>query len=514
MARAAIGIVGSTYMQLLDRTLPPLYRSWERLGYRRNRHYWVRQKPPKHLNIPLPYYAPETDKNAIYWWNGACFKLISQDRPGSANGNTLDGLYGDEAKLINKVKFDSEIDKANRGNVREFGDYAGHHGILFMTDMPTTPDAKWILQKKHDMKLELQKGNRLIKMQELINVIINYQLYVSKLQYELFKAADPVRIKQLKRLIRSGERKLNELRKETVNYTAGSSLENIHFIGLDTVKKWKRDSLDIDFQTQVLNQELYQVPDAFYPNFNPAIHTRSGDYNYGYVEAMGLYLPQGVIKDSRIDRDCRRDQPLDIGMDTGSSINCLVVAQEKPNSYHFLKDFFVKKPALINQVVEDACDYYEHHKCKIVNFYYDNTFVGTDGTRIHHQADIVTNTFIKRGWTVRQHYISAQPEHDARYRLWNEVHNGGGEGKPPVTYNRENCASLIVSIQCTGAREVIRKRDNKTVTVKDKRTEHRANVPQEEAPHLTDAMDTVYIGKYRHTLGYAIPRSGMFMSEE
>src|SRR5690606_748277 len=32
MPRGATGIIGATYMQLLDRTLPPLMKAWEKFG--------------------------------------------------------------------------------------------------------------------------------------------------------------------------------------------------------------------------------------------------------------------------------------------------------------------------------------------------------------------------------------------------------------------------------------------------------------------------------------------------
>ena len=40
MPRGATGLIGATYMQLLDRTIPPLIKSWNRLGYIEDVHFW------------------------------------------------------------------------------------------------------------------------------------------------------------------------------------------------------------------------------------------------------------------------------------------------------------------------------------------------------------------------------------------------------------------------------------------------------------------------------------------
>jgi hypothetical protein len=504
MPRASIGIIGATYVQLKDRTLPPVYRAWERLGYRRDIHYWVGRKPPSYLNIPLPFYAPDIDKNTIYWYNGACFKLISQDRPGSANGSTLDALYGDEAKLLNKVKFDDEIDKANRGNVREFSDLACHHGTLFMTDMPTTPQAKWILDRKELQSSSIQKGTEVLKMHELLNIIKQWQLHINKLIYKKLMTEDVAEIKALNRRIYSAERKINELRRKTVNYTEGSSLQNIHNLGIDLVEKWKRDSLDIVFRTQVLNELIYTVTNSFYPQFDLDYHGYDA-YDYNYVDGLGLYLPDGIINDSRIDGDVAPNRPLDIGMDAGGRINCLVVGQEHPEAFRYLKSFYVKKPKLINDVVEEFCDYYQHHRCKEVNFYYDHTFIGTDATRLYSYADEVTKVYVKNKWTVNNHYIGQQPKQTNRYRMWSAVMRElVSRNMKPVRFNRNNCSQLIISMQLAGAIE--KRVEGKGIVIqKDKRPEGRLDVPSEEATHLTDAMDTLYIGRFQHQIGYTMP---------
>lgn len=300
----------------------------------------------------------------------------------------------------------------------------------------------------------------------------------------------------INRQIYSAERKINELRKNTVNYTEGTSLENIHFLGLDTIKRWKRDDLDIDFRTQVLNEQIYTVSNSFYHSFDVATHC-DDNFNYSYIDSLKLYLPNGVESSCLSDGDLDRSQPIDVAMDAGTRINCLIAGQEKADSFRFLKSFFVKKPKLIIDVVDEFCIYYSKQQCKEVNFYYDHTFVGTDATRLYSYADAVRNQFIKNKWRVNMINIGQQPGHDTRYRMWGVVLQEQDATKKPVRFNRTNCAQLIVAIQCAGALQ------GRLGTEKDKRPEKRADVPAEEATHLTDAMDTLYIGRFQHRLGYA-----------
>lgn len=498
MPRSAIGVVCRTFMQAADRTLPPLYAGWERNGYYRNVHYWVQRKPPSNLNIPRPFYGPDTDEHAIYWFNGAYMSIISQDRPGSANGKTLDAIYGDEAKLLNKKKYDLEISKASRGNVREFADLYCHGATLFLTDMPTTPESKWILEHDFYNDLTIKKYGIKYKMSDLMTLIANYQLKINRLKLKRYQTpkTDKATHAKLNAQIRSDEKLINYLRQETAMYSEASSLENIHFIGLKKLKMWKRDDLDIDFRTQVLNHRLYVTENGFYPYLDTDHHCYDA-YNYSSIDSMGgLWLPNGVVKGCLNDGDLVRTRPLDVGMDAGGRINCLVVGQEHADAYKMLKAFFVKKPKLIADVVDECCAYYDRHGCKEVNFYYDHTFNGTDATRMYTIADAVRIAFVKNGWKVNMIYIGQQPGHDTRYRMWGEVLQEQPNRKP-VRFNRNNCAQLIIACQCAGALQ------GSKGTEKDKRPEKRLDVPAEEATHLTDAMDTLYIGRFQNRLGYA-----------
>jgi hypothetical protein len=61
-------------------------------------------------------------------------------------------------------------------------------------------------------------------------------------------------------------------------------------------------------------------------------------------------------------------------------------------------------------------------------------------------------------------------------------------------------------MQLTGVRQ------GKNGFEKDKRPEQNSSVKPQDAPHLGDALDTLYIGKFKHDYGYADPVTEMITS--
>src|SRR5690606_36078192 len=123
--------------------------------------------------IPSAIYPALTPEHAIYWCNGHVFHLISQDRPGLANGKNLDAIIADEARFMNHQRYMDDISPTNRGNREYFGDLAEHHMVTMFTDMPTDPKGRWILEKEEQMN------------PEVINQIANIQLEANRIEVKV-----------------------------------------------------------------------------------------------------------------------------------------------------------------------------------------------------------------------------------------------------------------------------------------------------------------------------------------
>lgn len=508
MPRGTTGIIAQTYMQLLDRTLPPLFKSWEAKGYRRGVHYWVREKPPAKFEIDDPIYKALDPSHYIYWWNGHVFYLVSQDRQGLANAKSFDAIVNDENKFLDNDQYLEEVVPANRGNDEIFGHMWEHHMVTMYTDMPTTKKARHILEKAKQVDMEK------------VGLIITLQVELNKMmaEYELKRTTKP-RKDYLYRKIRDYYIAINEIKIGEVNeegdreslvwYSEASTLDNIQILGERKFHQWLRELKDHVFDTSILNLKNLSVEEGFFHLLDPQIHCYHS-YDYNYIDSLGLYLPDGVVKDCRKDADVTKNKPLDIAFDYNASIKSLVIGQDSAKHYRIVKSMFVlgEDKKILSDLVDDFKDYYAHHPCKVVHYYYDNTATAVAADRLESYSQQIINQLRgtdnmkepgkkRAAWQVIDHHIGGQPNQTTRYRLWESVFKEQSSKFKPVRFNNDNAEQLLNSMQLTGVRQV-----GNNLFEKDKRPERSKKIAPEDAPHLGDAFETLYIGRFKEEYGY------------
>lgn len=491
MPKGATAIVGATYVQLLDRTLPPLFLAWERLGYKRDVHYWVRRKPDKRLKVPEAYYAPDTPEHCIYWYNGHIQKLISQDRPGTSNGMSVDFVIGDEAKLLNKEKFFEELSPTNRGNEEIFGHLSEHHGILLCTDMPTTSSGSWIFEFEKEC------------FKPLIDLILSLQFQLDEKALQLNARKNQIPESDYKRdsILRAIDAEMTNLefelftlRKEAVSYSEASAYDNIDYLTPAFIRRQQKTLPGHVFNAAILNKRTYKTGNSFYQTFSADAVCYSA-YNYDYIDSIGLILPENALSDCRKDADLIGDQPLLMAMDYGG-FNCLVIGQQETSTLNILSSFYGEKGKLTKDVVRDMCEYYKHHRTKRIVYYYDQTAIATDGRIDENYADQVIKVLIDNGWEVEPVYLGAVMGQDARYRLFEAVYEEKDSRYRAIRINRENNQYLVISIEQASKYD-----DSKGRIKKDKRDEKKSELDQRMTTHFSDAHDTLYIGSQIIPLG-------------
>ena len=471
------GIVVPTFKHGLTNTLPALFAAWARWGYKRDVHYVVGRRPPKDFSRPI--IEPQQWENVIAFYNGSVAVMISQDRAGSSNGLTLSWLLIDEAKFIDPVALHNETFPANGGIKTHFSRHSFNHAMHIISDMPQSKKGSWFLEYEKEMNPEIIRAIE-------AGVYEQWRQKQKILDMRKRGIEPPAYLRgHLRRL----DANINKLRSVATYYREYSSVENVQLLGEQYLRDMKRDLTPLTFQTSIMCQKIGIARDGFYSSMKE--DHKYNDSDFEYLDTIGFdFQPQAL--DCRADRDLDRNRPLCIGMDYNANINWIVTGQpdERLGRLNILKSFFVKYERKIPALVAEFCQYYAHHKCKTVVFYYDTTALGSNYAvnSVDFRYTIISE-FQKHGWYVVSIPLGNPMRHDEKYNLINRGFAGLNRLTP--YFNRQNNDDLILAIQSAG---VSRGRNG---FQKDKSGEKLAETEDDRLELRTDgtdAFDTLYIG--------------------
>lgn len=469
------GFLAPSFRKMLTQFMASLITGWRRVGYIEGRDYSI-GKPNRKWDMPI--HAPQEWSTAIHWRCGSAITLMSQDRPGSANGNTLYWLGADEARFLKREALEEEVLPALSGNPPLFGHLSCHKSIAMASDRPRTPASRWLLQKKELMDLET------------VQCILQIQLEVQLLQQSLREGGLSEESKRVyMSRIRSFQSTLNELRRGLVYYSEASTLDNIDVVGPEYLLAQKQLLSDPEFRISIMNKDLDYVEGGFYPDLDDEVHA--------YVPPPASYTTSLDLgnRDKLDELTCRHDAdrvdalPLRIAGDYGSSFNCFVVGQVIGSDLRFIKNFYVRGPLKVSDALRLLTDYYRAHKCKDIYYHYDHTAIAKDGKDDDTYADIVVRGLRKAGYNVIPVYMGQAPDHRWKYELWGKVLRArAGSGDSTVSFNRDNCQELLTSLQLADVKQTRRGFE------KNKDLERDKDVDQVLTTHLSDAADQLLWG--------------------
>lgn len=478
MPRCGIAMLGASYMQIMDRTLPPILKEWKDWGLKKDVDYWVRRMPPSEYSSVMPYWSPETAEHALFlrtWYKSSgrwkftieVSHLIGQDRAGSSNSKSIDGIVGDEAKLLKWDRVENETALANRGNEKYFKHSPWHHGVCYTTDMPAE---KTVLDKLLNYeKAAITEDN--MHTLELIKGL-QYEIYLerNKSQPDSDKLAEY-------------ELMLYQLRKYTTHFSEASTLMNSEVLGMEFIRKLKRTLPDFIFRLSVLNIRPNAVEHGFYPDLFDSHFTYANDYS-----VIDCYDPESSErpKDCRKDSDIIKNKPLIISPDWGARIITLCIAQLQLTELRILNELYVLHPDSLAELAKKFHDYYKYLPHRDIILVYDQTGTGIyPGSKLSN-VDQFTDALEVFGWKVLREYIGDTPEPMARYTLGRYCLRGGHPDYIDVSFNAENTQFLKTSMQLAGIDD-----KNPKGWRKDKSMERNKDADQREAPHFSDAFDNL-----------------------
>lgn len=432
MPRAKFAFIGLTYFHLRTKSMPAIIDQWERRGLYRNIHYWIGHKAPKKYNIPEPYMPPLDYSNCIQFWNGVVIEFISFDRPEMARSGSYDHLFSDEASLLKYQSLMADVFPANRGNKFRFGHLRQHHGTLFATTMPVDQQGQWVFEYEEKM-----------------------------LKYP-----------------------------KSYLYLEASSYENEFILGKKYFRDLKRSLPEAIFNLEVLNIRRVKSSETFYPALSDK-HYYTPQYDYNYIDNNPVLIGADLEKVNNCskDKDLDKDRFIEISLDFGSSINCLVVGQEHGREYRLLKNFYGEKPLILDDVVKAFCKYYEPHRRKVAYMYGGSDGKNSQANSVNNLFEDVTAILLAHSWTVVPLYQLLEASHMDKYRFYNQYLTELDHTAPVLRINKENCKESIVSMQDAPMYAAEFR--------KDKRAEKNKNIPQWKATHLSDAVDNLLYWKFK-----------------
>ncbi|MDO7877826.1 hypothetical protein Q5H93_24025 [Hymenobacter sp. ASUV-10] len=497
MPRSCWVIVGSTYKQVLTRTLPSTVASLERLGYKLNRDFYIGRKPPPSLNWEHPYQGPLSYDHFIIFRNGTGFHLVSLDAGGSASrGLNVDGFIGDEALLFDKQKLDADLSATNRGNGQYFGQNPMHHGVFLFSSMPWGDQGRWLLEKSNYYE---DQGVDLIERQ---NTLIDAQVrFLDALSDEEKLHLWKEQVLPLMKDVRY----FPSQRARGTFYSEANAFDNIQHLGLQYLLDQRRFMTDFTFQIEMMNRRPTTVEGGFYPLLNQAVHVQECDdddfvlglalgekdmgRNLKQLAAAGGPLRPGDedLRDSRADSDCRRHLPLRVSVDWGARITTMLVGQlhQDVREYRILKGFYVKHPAFIDELVGAFCQYYRHQQRRDIQFLADEEH--GDARRPDSEFTLneaLMRAFQKQGWRIQRFGMGRIPGHATRYLLAQQLLGESDPSLLRIRFNKVNCRDVVTAMLLTPVSQ-----DSKGRIQKVKKSETKLSFPAEHATHYTDNVD-------------------------
>jgi hypothetical protein len=495
MPRSCWGIVGSTYQQILTRTLPSTIAALERLGYYKDVHYFIGRKPPPSWGWPEPFQRPVKYDNFIIFYTGAGFHLITQDGGGgSSRGMNLDGYIGDEALLLNREKLGTDVIASNRGNVDFWPNCPLHHGGFLFSSMPWGDQGKWLLDdaayyerdgydfgRIRDQLIALQlqfvdtrsKSTRLALYEEIRQLSSQLRFYPNPKAYGKGRAA-----------IAKG-----------LLYSEANIFDNLQNVGISYLEDQRRELSDFVFLIEILNKRPLTVEAGFYPKLDVSHHAQECPAN-DYVAGLEFNLKKLGVHDSRMDGDCRSHLPIRGAVDWGSKISTLTVAQIHADvrEYRFLKGFYVKHPKLIDDLADLFIRYYQNHLNKVFEFIQDNEWGNArrpDSSLTYNQQ--FAERLREAGWRVKVFDQGRVPDYGERYRLAYELLGETDERQLRIRFNKINCKDPLTAMSLAPVRQ-----GSKGQIEKDKSSERKITLPGQEATHFTDTVDLHFLSIDKH----------------
>lgn len=487
MPGAYFSWTADTYTNALDNIVPGLIEGWGRKGWRQGVDYVTDEAPPSHFK--LPYKQPLSYKHTISTRYGNFYILSSMDVPASLLGNSYQHSFGDETKRLDFEKI-KKLLPALRG-YPAFGHSVYYRGMSFTTDMPNIVDGDydWILGREKDMDVQQVKD------------ILNVAITLNQVKCELYNAIRDNDMNKAARLQKQYQRWLINwvrVRKDSTLFYMVSSFANADIL----TPGYFADSLEAlgieEFKASIVTlKPTLKKGEKFY--------VALGEHHFFNDGILKEYYDKYKIGDdvkpsSLALRYVDHNRALDAGVDFGDMCS-MVTGQELGNYAYLFKNFYTLPPESSKELANQFLDFYEHHKRKVLNLYYDRS--GNQYSRIRKDWASELKHYIekrngvsKTGWTVNlMNKNQATILHEEEYLFIKNMLGGFHKNLPSILIDRFGCRELKSSLEISKTKIKTNSKTGSKSIHKDKSSE---KLPDKQKPmYSTNFSDAFKYFCYR-----------------
>ncbi|MDI9859609.1 terminase large subunit domain-containing protein [Flectobacillus roseus] len=255
--------------------------------------------------------------------------------------------------------------------------------------------------------------------------------------------------------------------------------DNQAFLPPDFIDNLKETLTDIEFDVEVEGNRLGKTPKTFYPAFN--LHTHC-------PEELEYY---------------QSNKPLELSVDFNAHFTSCTIWQPEGWELREIADAFVKTPknnmTMAETLALKVVELYEKHPKKVVYITGDrNGGSKSAGTKMRDGKwltlfELFSEVFSEAGWEVYLHPLTFNLEGKEKHFLIHEILSEKKPDEYKLRINPRGAKSTIRSIEMTPINEDYSK---------NKDSETKPSVPQEQATHLSDTVDYYITYKRNQGMGH------------
>jgi hypothetical protein len=268
-------------------------------------------------------------------------------------------------------------------------------------------------------------------------------------------------------------------------YMESTTADNIEVLGPDYLAMCERTLPFLIYQIECLNKRFRKPPNSFYPSLNEERHYYFNSYNYTQNN-VGLWMTAG-------DGGVISTDPLDTSWDFNAAFSSMIIAQERGGKeVKILNNIYESSmsassdKSIIERLVDRFIAEYSGHQRKVVYIWGDRNGNNKIANSTETFYDIIMRKLQNAGWHAVLMVKGLDPGHQEKYIVIDAILSEKEDRFVKVRINKNKCKELIVSME------------NSPITSefkKDKSSE-KADIPQQNATHLSDCFDNYIYPKY------------------